>query len=121
MTIRLLLILVVTLSTAITTASGDHPLTRFIPAVQPPKKYPRIVLYSVAWCPHCKEAKEYLALHKSPFINKDVETDEQYMKELTDTYKSTGVPLIVIGVDRKIPKGFKKEEVEKALKEAGGP
>ena len=32
------------------------------------KKYPSIVLYSVSWCPHCKDAKEYLTSHNIPFI-----------------------------------------------------
>ena len=102
-------------------AEAELPHSHILPKAQQQKKYPRIVLFSVAWCPHCKEAKEYLTTHNIPFINKDVELDEQYMKELTETYKSTGVPVIVIGADRKVLKGFKKEEFEKALKEAGGP
>lgn len=99
----------------------ELPQSHLISKVQQQKKYPRIVLYSVVWCPHCKEAKEYLTKNNIPFINKDVELDEQYLKELTENYKSTGAPVIVIGADRKILKGFKKEEFEKALKEAGGP
>ena len=83
----------------------------------PVKKYPRIVLYSVSWCPHCKEAKEYLTSHDIPFINRDVEEDDEAMKDLTEKYKSTGVPLIVIGNDEKIIKGFNQEKFEKALKE----
>ena len=81
------------------------------------KKYPRIILYSVSWCPHCKEAKEYLTSHDIPFINRDVEEDDEAMKDLTEKYKSTGVPLIVIGNDEKIMKGFNREKFEKALKE----
>ncbi|HTP66805.1 MAG TPA: glutaredoxin domain-containing protein [Geobacteraceae bacterium] len=81
------------------------------------KKYPLIVLYSVSWCPHCKEAKEYLTSHDIPFINRDVEEDDEAMKDLTEKYKSTGVPLIVIGNDEKIIKGFNQEKFEKALKE----
>jgi glutaredoxin-like YruB-family protein len=80
-------------------------------------KYPRIVLYSVSWCPHCKEAKEYLTSHNIPFINKDVELDETAMQEVTGKYKSTGVPVMVIGNDEKIIKGFDKEKFEKVLKE----
>ena len=81
------------------------------------KKYPRIVLYSVSWCPHCMEAKEYLTSHKIPFINKDVELDDNAMKELSETYKSTGVPVIVLGNGEKVIKGFNKEYFEKVLKE----
>jgi len=80
------------------------------------KKYPRIVLYSVSWCPHCMEAKEYLTSHKIPFINKDVELDDNAMKELTENYKSTGVPVIVLGNGEKVIKGFNREYFEKVLK-----
>jgi glutaredoxin-like YruB-family protein len=79
--------------------------------------YPKIVLYSVSWCPHCMEAKEYMTKHKIPFINKDVELDEAAMTELTNKYHSQGVPVIVIGSDGKtILKGFDQAQFEKALK-----
>ena len=116
----LLLLLMLFLAPA-AVAETELPHSHISPTAQQQKNYPRIVLYSVAWCPHCREAKEYLTTHNIPFINKDVELDEQYMKELTETYKSDGVPVIVIGADRKVLKGFKKEEFENALKEAGGP
>lgn len=81
------------------------------------KKYPRIVLYSVAWCPHCKAAKEYLTANSIPFINRDVELDSAAMEDLTEKYRSTGVPVIVFGNDEKVLKGFSREQFEKALKE----
>ena len=87
------------------------------PAVHPASNYPKIVLYSVSWCPHCKEAKEYLTEHNIPFINKDVELDPQAMEELTNKYKSQGVPVIVLGDDRKVLKGFSRETFEQAVKE----
>lgn len=82
-----------------------------------PSTYPRIVLYSVSWCPHCKEAKEYLTSHNIPFINKDVELDEDYKKELIEKYKTGGVPLLVFGNDQKLMKGFNAERFEKILKD----
>ena len=81
------------------------------------QKYPRIVLYSVSWCPHCKEAKEYLTSHNIPFINKDVELDDSYRNELIDKYKTGGVPLIIFGNDEKLMKGFNAERFEKILKD----
>jgi glutaredoxin 3 len=79
------------------------------------KKYPSIVLYTVAWCPHCREAKEYLTEHNIPFINKDVELDAKALEELTGKYKSQAVPLIVIGNDEKILHGFNREKFEQEL------
>ena len=80
------------------------------------QNYPRIVLYSTAWCPHCKEAKEYFTARNIPFINKDVELDEKALDELTKKYKSQGVPVIVLD-DKKVIKGFSPEIFEKAVKD----
>ena len=81
------------------------------------KKYPSIVLYSVVWCPHCKEAKQYFTENNIPFINKDVELDAKAKEELTGKYKSQGIPVIVIGNDEKILRGFDRGKFEKAVKE----
>ena len=90
------------------------------PASPVPRNYPKIVLYSVSWCPHCKEAKEYFTKNNIPFINRDVELDSAAMDDLTRKYQSTGVPVIVIGNDEKVLKGFKQETFEKAVKEVQG-
>lgn len=84
------------------------------------KQYPQIVLYSVAWCPHCSEAKEYLTKNNIPFINRDVEIDSGAMQDLTIKYSSTGVPVIVFGKggDEIIMKGFKPELFQETLKKA---
>jgi glutaredoxin-like YruB-family protein len=117
--VSLLLFLFIALFTL--TCQADEkvagPQSPINPQAVQAKKYPRIVLYSVSWCPHCMEAKEYLTSHKIPFINKDVELDDNAMKELTETYKSTGVPVIVLGNGEKVIKGFNREYFEKALKE----
>jgi len=78
---------------------------------------PGIVLYSTSWCPHCREAKEYFKKHDIAYINRDVEEDSDAMEALVETYKSSGVPVIVIGNDEKILKGFKQDEFEKAYEE----
>jgi glutaredoxin-like YruB-family protein len=96
------------------TTGPQSPIT---PASPAPRTYPKIVLYSVSWCPHCKAAKAYLTSHDIPFINRDVELDGDAMKELTGKYKSTGVPVIVIGNDEKVLKGFSPEGLEKAIRE----
>jgi glutaredoxin-like YruB-family protein len=87
---------------------------------QAAKNYPQIVVYSVAWCPHCKEAKEYLTRNNIPFINRDVEVEEKAMEELTLKYNSKGVPVIVIGTgkDELVVKGFTPELFQESLKKA---
>lgn len=86
------------------------------------KKYPRIVLYSVAWCPHCRETKEYLTKNNIPFINRDVEVDAKAMEELTGKYESTGVPVLVFGTGKQevVLKGFTPESFQESLKKAQG-
>jgi glutaredoxin 3 len=78
-------------------------------------KYPKIVLYSVSWCPHCKAAKEYLTGNNIPFINRDVEIDSDAMQALTQKYKSQSVPVIVIGDDAEVIRGFDQTRFEKVL------
>ena len=87
---------------------------------QAAKDYPQIVLYSVVWCPHCKEAKEYLTRNNIPFINRDVEVDEKAMEQLTGKYNSNGVPVIVIGTDKNevVLKGFTPELFQESLNKA---
>jgi len=84
------------------------------------KKYPPVTLYSVAWCPHCRAAKEYLTSHNIPFSNRDVELDSRAYDDLTIRYESRGVPVVVLGTgDNEIViKGFTAELFEDALKKA---
>jgi len=84
------------------------------------KKYPAIKVFSVAWCPHCRAAKEYLTSHNIPFSNLDVELDTKAYDELTIKYESAGVPVIVLGSGENevVMKGFTPEMFEDSLKKA---
>jgi glutaredoxin 3 len=96
----------------------DLPQTPITPPTGEKQKYPKIVLYSVSWCPHCKEAKEYFTKNNIPFINRDVELDDAAMTDLTKKYKSQGVPVVVIGDDKVIIRGFSVEGFQRGLKDA---
>lgn len=98
-------------------AAKEAPKSPAKPTAAPVASYPKIVLYSASWCPHCKKAKEYFAENNIPYINKDVEDDEKAMDDVKIKYKSLGIPVIVIGNDEKILKRFNKEEFEKAVSE----
>lgn len=87
----------------------------------PATAYPRIVLYSTSWCPHCKAAMDYLAERKIPYVNRDVEEDYEAMDMLLNRYGSKSVPVIVIGNDDAVLKGFNPAEFEKALRDHGKP
>ena len=86
-------------------------------AVVPSANYPKIVLYSTSWCPHCSEARNYFNSKGIPFTERDVEEDDSAMEDVKTKYKSRGVPVIVIGNDQKILKGFQPATFESAVKE----
>ncbi len=101
-------------------AATDAPQSAVSQKAPAKLHYPKIVLYSVSWCPHCRKAKEYFTANNIPFINKDVELDSTAMDELTNKYKSQGVPVIVMGNDQKILKGFDEQKFSKAVEELQG-
>lgn len=102
-------------------AAGQGTQSKLDPVkAQEARKYPQIVLFSVSWCPHCREAKEYLAKNNIPFTNRDVEQDAQAMTLLTDKYKSQSVPVIVFGAGQNelVMFGFTPETFQENLKKA---
>jgi glutaredoxin 3 len=118
--IMAVLAFVVMISASCTAADLSHQSTLNPAKALAAKKYPPIVLYSVAWCPHCKEAKEYFTRNNIPFINRDVEVDEKAMEELSVKYNSNGVPVIVIGTgtNEVVVKGFTPELFQESLQKA---
>lgn len=114
------LVLVCMFSASCMAAEQSHQSILDPAKAQAAKKYPLIVLYSVAWCPHCKETKDYFTRNNIPFINRDVEVDAKAMEELTGRYNSTGVPVIVIGTGKNevVVKGFTPELFQELLKKA---
>jgi glutaredoxin-like YruB-family protein len=98
-----------------THAASPPSQTVLNPAAPKKSRYPRIVIYTVAWCPHCRELKEYLTTRNIPFINRDVELETAAMDDLMQKYKTYSVPVVVIGNDQEILKGFTSEQFEKAV------
>ncbi|GFE59317.1 glutaredoxin domain-containing protein [Geobacter sp. AOG1] len=98
-------------------AAAEAPQSPLKAVTPQATSYPKVVLYSTSWCPHCKKAKEYFTRNNIPFINRDVELDDSAMEDLTGKYRSQGVPVIVIGNDDKVLKGFDQGIFEKAINE----
>jgi len=96
-------------------AAGSPAQTILNPAMPRKSAYPKIVIYTVSWCPHCRELKEYLLSRNIPFIDRDVELEPVAMEELVQKYKTYGVPVVVIGNDQEVIKGFTGELFDKAL------
>ncbi len=88
------------------------------------QSYPQIVLYSTSWCPHCRQVKEYFKEHQIPYLNRDVEADQQAREDLFAVAakqgippEKVGVPVIVLGNGEKVISGFTPEQFEAALQE----
>lgn len=79
--------------------------------------YPRVVVYSAPWCVSCNAAKDYLKKNSIPFIGKDVDANPRFMEELSDRYRISAVPVIIIGKDQRVLRGFVPEVFAKAFKE----
>jgi len=111
---------VLLLSVPVLAAEQPHQSTLSPAKAEAARKYPQIVLFSVAWCPHCKETKEYFTRNNIPFINRDVEVDAKAMEELTGKYNSTGVPVVILGSGKGevVMKGFTPELFQESLKKA---
>jgi glutaredoxin len=95
--------------------------------VPPDDESDTVILYSASWCSYCKRARKWLTDNKVPFIERDIEADEQAARELQakcHMAKATcnGVPVIdwkgrlVQGFDAKFVGSLLKEDQEKAAK-----
>ena len=98
-----------------TTKAAEKTTSAYAASTKPAVTYPKIVLYTVSWCPHCKEAKAYLSSRHIPYTNLDVEENDSAMETFRNKYHATSVPLIVIGNDEAVLTGFNPDTFEKAL------
>jgi glutaredoxin len=79
--------------------------------------YPSIVIYTAPGCKSCKAASDYLVANEIPFTKKDVSANEAFLEEMSEKYRCSAVPLIVIGNGQKVLKGFVPEAFQLAVRE----
>jgi glutaredoxin len=75
------------------------------------------VIYTAWYCDSCKAAGEYLTKNHIPFTKKDVDLNDDFMQELSGKYKINAVPVIVIGNNDRVLRGFNRDVFDKALKD----
>lgn len=80
--------------------------------------YPRIEVYTAPGCKSCRTAREYLTANGIPFTTKDISENEAYLDEMSERYRCSSVPLIVIGDGTKVLRGFVPEAFQLAVREA---
>ena len=81
------------------------------------EEHPRneVIVYVTSWCPACKMTREYLKEKKIPFILKDVEKNEKYMKEMVRKVGGyRGVP--VLDINGRILLGFNPQVLDRLTK-----
>lgn len=78
---------------------------------------PEIVLYTQPGCAPCVAAKEFLSSRGITFVEKDIRTDREYIRELVEDHGSRTTPTLVAG-GRVIP-GFDPEEYAAVLDNRG--
>jgi glutaredoxin len=78
-----------------------------------------ITVYSVSWCPDCREAKRFLEQHKLPYTEIDIETTPDAADEVVKRTGKRAVPQFVIDgewIQPYVPgEGFLYEEMAKRL------
>jgi len=105
-------------------ASGAR--TVLTPEQTVPREQPRVVIYTLSTCPHCKAAKRYMREHHIPFTEREVGGDSGHMAELMKIFDEMGVPKMERGVpliiiDGRVRlQGFDKDKLEKALEKRSG-
>jgi arsenate reductase-like glutaredoxin family protein len=92
--------------------------------VVPPRPAPageEVVLFVAQWCPHCREAKQWLTAHQVKFTERDVENDPAAREELARLGQKQGLPanllstVPILYVRGKLVIGFNPEEVARLL------
>ena len=78
----------------------------------------KVILYSTAWCPACKSARQYLKKSGIPFVERDIEKDPQAAAELMRKAKAAGISasgVPVLDVRGTLMQGFDPQRLAKLL------
>jgi glutaredoxin len=92
-----------------------------VAALSPGEK--TIVMYATKGCPVCKKARRWLLKHRIPYIEKDVERDEDAAVELQKKGRAQGVPtngVPVFEIGGKLVPGFDPQQLLRLLNPSPG-
>lgn len=78
-----------------------------------PRSYPRVEIYTTAWCPACKTAINYLNAQGIPYTQYDIEKDTAADRRLAEVYHQKSIPFIIIGNEQIL--GFSRKKFDAAL------
>jgi glutaredoxin len=89
-------------------AGADRPAV----AAAAQAEQPQVVTYATAWCPYCRQAREFFARHRIVYVEQDVERDQIAPLEHRNL-GGGGVPTIVVG--KKAIHGYREERLTQLL------
>jgi glutaredoxin-like YruB-family protein len=85
------------------------------PSAKAKKPANKVIVYVTSWCPACRMTTDYLKKKKIPFTVKDVERNEEYMKEMVRKVGGyRGVP--VLDINGRILLGFNPQVLDQLAK-----
>jgi arsenate reductase-like glutaredoxin family protein len=99
-------------------AAGGSPPTTPPGGTAAPGTTPIVTIYGTSWCGACRSAREYMAAHKIPYADKDIEKDPGAARELADKAAKMGIPtdrIPIIDVRGRLLLGFDRERIEALL------
>jgi len=102
-------------------AAGGSPPTTPPGGTAAPGTTPVVTIYGTSWCGACRSAREYMASHKIPFADKDIEKDAAAASELAAKASKMGIPtdrVPVIDVRGRLLLGFDRARIETLLGES---
>jgi glutaredoxin len=83
-----------------------------------PGEKPVVTIYGTSWCGACRAARAYMAEHKIPFVDKDIERDPAAASELAEKAAKMGIPtdrVPILDVRGRLLLGFDPARVEALL------
>ncbi len=96
-------------------AEADEEKKSQTPTEKAEKGEDSVIVYVTSWCPACRMTTDYLKDKKIPFVVKDVERNEQYMKEMVKKVGGyRGVP--VLDINGRILLGFNPQVLDQLAK-----
>lgn len=96
-------------------AEADPSKETGAPSKQAKKPRHEVIVYVTSWCPACRMTTDYLKKKAIPFTVKDVEKNDEYMREMIQKVGAyRGVP--VLDINGRILLGFNPQVLDQLAK-----
>jgi glutaredoxin 3 len=100
---------------AVRSAQADPSKETVAPAKQAKEPPRHVIVYVTSWCPACRMTMDYLKKKDIPFTVKDIEKNDEYMREMIQKVGAyRGVP--VLDINGRIMLGFNPQVLDQLAK-----